>query len=363
MPRNLDEAALSGSRVVTRRSDRFLTGLADFRSVTLVSHIHPDPDSLGSMVGLAHLIDHKLGLPVRMTQDGQIGRAENRAMVDCLDIDLVPIRAIRWSDKNAVVMVDSQPKTGRHSFNGEANLWAVIDHHQTCGDIDDIPFLDIRRGLGATCSLVTRYLLEQEVDVSDRVATCLYYGIESELSGFPREASPIDDSALQFLYPLANKDMVARIRNAPLPDGFYEALLQALQSSFIYDKLLISWISELSHPELASQVVDFLVRHEEIHWAVCAGIYDEQLVLSMRSNQPRAHAGELLRAVAARMGGKAGGHDRRAGGFIPLPSNAPSAVEQVQGEFRRRLLRALHIEETRGRRLVSRREMLQNLAV
>ena len=37
------------------------------------------------------------------------------------------------------------------------------------------------------------------------------------------------------------------------------------------------------------------------------------------------------------------------------------AIDQLQGELRRRLLKALQIEETRGRRLVPRKEMLQNM--
>ena len=57
----------------------------------------------------------------------------------------------------------------------------------------------------------------------------------------------------------------------------------------------------------------------------------------------------------------AGGHDRRAGGTVYLQSTAASAVEQVQSELRRRLLKTLHIDECRGQRLVPRREMLQNL--
>jgi hypothetical protein len=68
----------------------------------------------------------------------------------------------------------------------------------------------------------------------------------------------------------------------------------------------------------------------------------------------------MLRQVVGKLG-RAGGHDRRAGGSIPLASTAPSAIEQIQGELRRRLLRALHIDECRGQRLVSRKEMLQNL--
>jgi nanoRNase/pAp phosphatase (c-di-AMP/oligoRNAs hydrolase) len=351
----------SKSSTISRRSDRFLAGLEGFSGATIVSHVHPDPDSLGSMVGLAHLIETCAGLPVQITQDGPICRAENRAMVETLDLNLTPIEKIDWTANDAVVMVDSQPKTGRHSFNGEANIYAVIDHHQTPGELDGVPFLDIRRGVGATCSLVARYLMEQEIGIPEHVATCLFYGIETELSGYPREASALDDTAQQILYPLIDRDAIAKIRNAPLPEDFFETLLQALQSSFIYDKLLISWINDLPNPELCSQVVEYLVRHEGIQWAICAGVCDGQLVLSVRTNTPRAQAGEILRHVAQKMGGRAGGHDRRAGGFIPLPSTSPSAIEQVQSEFRRRVLKMLQIEETRGRRLVSRGEMLRNM--
>jgi nanoRNase/pAp phosphatase (c-di-AMP/oligoRNAs hydrolase) len=362
MSRETEESGGQRTSTISRRSDRFLAGLEDYHGAIIVSHVHPDPDSLGSMVGLAHLIETCVGIPVQITQDGPICRAENRAMVEALDIHLTPIKQIRWSERQAVVMVDSQPKTGRHSFNGEANIYAVLDHHQTPGDLDGIPFLDIRRGVGATCSLVTRYLMEQEINIPEHVATSLYYGIDTELSGYPREATPLDDAALHMLYPVIDKDVIARIKNAPLPEIFFETLLHALQSSFVYEKLLISWINYLPNPELCSQCVEFLIRHEEIQWAICAGVYENQLVLSLRTNQPRAQAGEILRSVVQKMGGRAGGHDRRAGGFIPLSSTSSNAFEQAQSELRRRLLKALQIEEPRGRRLVSRGEMMRNIS-
>src|SRR5438876_6531582 len=120
---------------LTRRSDRFLAGLVDASSVTFVSHVYPDPDSLGSMLGLAHLVETCLGKPTRLTRDGLISRAENRAMVDLLDIDLVPVEKLDWDCRHdAVVMVDSQPKTGRHNLDACVPLYAVIDHHDTPGD-------------------------------------------------------------------------------------------------------------------------------------------------------------------------------------------------------------------------------------
>ena len=171
--------------------------------------------------------------------------------------------------------------------------------------------------------------MEQNIAVPPDLATGLLYGIETELSGYPREASPLDDGALLYLYPLADKDLLARIRNARLPQSHFECILQALQSSFIYDRLIISWVNELPQPELAAEVVDFLIRFEEIDWAVCAGVYEDKLILSVRAAVEDAQAGEMLRQVVGKLG-RAGGHDRRAGGTILLPSTSASAIEQVQ---------------------------------
>lgn len=363
MARRLASTTADAKEPPQRRSSRFLDGLQDAESVTFVSHVHPDPDSLGSMLGLAHLVEATLGKPTRLTRDGPISRAENRAMVDLLDISLDPVDKIDLCDEgNVVVMVDSQPNTGRHSFCcGKVPLYAVIDHHDTPGDLEGVPYVDVRHTAGATCSLVVSYLLEQGVSIPPRLATGLLYGIETELSGFPREASEIDDSALIYLYPLADKDLLSRIRNARLPQSYFGCLVKALQSSFIYDRLIVSWIDDLTQPELAAEVADFLMRFEEVDWVVAGGVYKDKLILSARSSAPDAQAGEVLRKVVGKLG-RAGGHDRRAGGTVCLSSTAPSAVEEVRGEIRRRLLKTLGIEECRGQRLVSRKEMLQNLA-
>src|SRR6516164_5020223 len=352
MARRSADGGTNGKSANGRRSDRFLAGLKDVTSVTFVSHVHPDPDSLGSMIGLAHLVETCLQKPTRLTRDGLVSRAENRTLVQMLGIELVPIEDIVWGAGEALVMVDSQPNTGRHNFDPTVPLYAVIDHHDTPGDLEGVPFVDVRRGLGATCSLVVSYIIEQEIAVPPQLATGLLYGIETELSGYPREASSLDDSALLYLYPLADKDLLARIRNARLPQSYFECILQALQSSFVYDHLIVSWVNDLPQPERAAEVVDFLIRFEEVDWAVCAGVYQDQLVLSVRTAMRGSAVGEVLRQVVGKLG-KAGGHDRRAGGTIQLPSTSPSAVEEIQSELRRRLLKALHIDDCRGQRLVS----------
>jgi nanoRNase/pAp phosphatase (c-di-AMP/oligoRNAs hydrolase) len=344
----------------SRRSDRFLRGLEAATRVTFASHVQPDPDSLGSMLGLAYMVEYCLAKPTRLTRDGLISRAENQALVDLLHVDLLPVEEARWEEGEAVVIVDSQPNTGRHNLSEPVPLYAIIDHHDTPGDLDGAQFVDIRRRLGSTCSLVTRYLMEQEIPLPRRIATALVYGIETEVSGYPRSAAPLDDSAMQFLYPLADKDLLAQIRNARLPESYYECILQALQSSFIYDRLMLCWVNEMPHPEHAAEVCDFMMRFEQVDWVLVGGVCDDRMILSARTVAPSARAGELLRQVVSGLG-RAGGHERRAGGFIPLASSAPSAIEDVQSELRRRLLKILRIEEQRGRRLVPLREMLHHL--
>jgi nanoRNase/pAp phosphatase (c-di-AMP/oligoRNAs hydrolase) len=347
---------LNGKPSGTRRSDLFLAGLRDAPRVTFVSHVQPDPDSLGSMLGLAHLVESRLGKPTRLTRDGLINRAENRAMVEMLSLDLVPVEDVDFLPGEAVVMVDSQPNTGRHTF-GDIPLYAVIDHHTTPGDLDDVPFVDLRPPLGATCTLVTRYLIEQEVPVPTRVATALHYGIETEVSGYPREATQMDDGALHFLFPLADKDMLAQIRNARLPQSHFDVLLQALQTSTVYDRLVVSWVCCLPQPEQAAEVVDFMVRCDRVDWALCGGVCGDKLVLSLRTSLHGVQAGELLRKVVGNLG-KAGGHDRRAGGYVDLTKRSADAIEDVQVEITRRMQKALGCADARPEKLVVSREMI-----
>ncbi|MGL4422982.1 MAG: DHH family phosphoesterase, partial [Gemmataceae bacterium] len=265
-----------------------MSGLQEYRRAVFVSHVNPDPDSLATMLSLAYLVEQKTNLSTLITRDGPISRAENRTMVDVLNIDLTLIEDVEWHEDDAIIMVDSQPNTGRHTFTAPIDFYCVIDHHNTPGDLSRVRMSDIRPNVGATSTLATNYLIEQGVPITEKLATALLYAIESEVTGFPREANRADDKVIDLLSPLADKDALAQIRSARLPHSHFECLLQALQSSFIYDRLILSWVDDLPQPEQAAEVVDFMVRFEKIDWAVCAGVYKDMLIISVRSALPNA---------------------------------------------------------------------------
>jgi len=334
------------------RSDRLLEVLAPFARVVAVSHVNPDPDSLASMLGIRELIQKRQpGKPVILTVEGMIARAENQAMVNLIPIPLVPVDSVHIDRETAVVMVDSQPHTGRRSSEA-AVPHVVIDHHDTGGDLSGVLYKDIRTRLGASSTMVTGYLLEQGVVVPAEVATALLYGIESETTGYPREASTLDDGALIWLFPRADKELLARIRNPKLPQSHFATYHRALSNAFLYRDLIFAWCGEVVQPDIVAEVADFFVRFDQVNWVLAAGLYQGDLKMSLRAAILGGQAGETLRCVVDGLG-NAGGHDKRAGGVVKLTDASPKAVEQTLTELRRRLLAHLQIDEHQGRRLLN----------
>jgi nanoRNase/pAp phosphatase (c-di-AMP/oligoRNAs hydrolase) len=334
------------------RSDRLLKSLLPFERVVLVSHVNPDPDSLASMLGMKALVESTLpGKRVILTVDGMIARSENRAMVELIPIPLVPVETVVIGPETAVIMVDTQPFTGRR-FSEAARPQVVIDHHETGGVLDGVLFRDIRTHLGATSTMVTGYLIEQRVLITPELATALLYGIESETTGYPRESSSLDDGAQIWLFPRANKDLLAKIRNPKLPQSHFATFQHALANAFIYDKLVFSWCGMVTQPDIVAEIAEFFVRFEQVNWSLAAGAFNGLLKLSLRAGELGCSAGEILYIVVNELG-NAGGHDRRAGGAIILPDHEPETVESLLRTIRGRLLNQLHIDEHHGRRLLS----------
>jgi nanoRNase/pAp phosphatase (c-di-AMP/oligoRNAs hydrolase) len=329
-----------------------LATLAPYSRVVAVSHMNPDPDSLASMLGIRELVyQNQPGKPVILTVEGIIARAENQAMVELIPVPLVPVESVHIDRETAVVMVDSQPHTGRRSSEAAVPT-VVIDHHETGGNLQGVQFQDVRAHLGASSTMITGYLLEQRALVSTQLATALLYGIESETTGYPREASSLDDGALVWLFPRADKELLAKIHNPKLPQSHFATFQRALSNAFLYRDLIVAWCGDVSQPDIIAEIADFFVRFDQVNWVLAVGLYDGGLKLSLRSSVLGGQAGEILRDVVDGMGA-AGGHDKRAGGLVPLVHTSPKIVEQTLTEIRRRLLAHLEIDEHQGRRLLN----------
>jgi nanoRNase/pAp phosphatase (c-di-AMP/oligoRNAs hydrolase) len=306
------------------RATRLLSVIPRDREVLLLGHNNPDPDSLASAEGLRVLIKHGLGITAQIAWSGIVGRAENRAMLTALEIPLVLAEKVLPSFEGSVVLVDTQPGRGNNALPPDLRPTAVIDHHPDWGENNGVPFVDVRQGYGAVSTMVTEYLRELEVPVDERLATALFYGIDSETRHLARGTYPPDVTASEFLYPLVDKALLGTIEAPPLHESYFRLIVDAICSTIACDDVLVTLLGDVPYPDATAQIADLLVRLEGIRWAVCLARYEGFLYASLRSNDLDARAGLLLASVLPP--GHAGGHGMTAGGRLTLEEDWSSAA-------------------------------------
>lgn len=287
--------------------------------LVILPHDNPDPDALASAAALQYLLRELCDRDSIIALGGIIGRAENRAMVKYLNIGLVPVKEIEFSDETRIVLVDTQPGRANNSLPPDVVPTGVIDHHPAYGGSEAIAFVDMRDNYGATSTILTEYLRDSHVTIESKIATALFYGIAAETQDLGRESTEADVAATNFLYPYANKRRLGKIENARVPREYFRAFRDAIDEASVYDKAIISDLGDVLYPDMVAEVADFLLRLDDVDWAMAMGSYKKGLYVSLRTTVLDTNAGEILQKV---LGSKsAGGHDQIAGGRVRLDGN------------------------------------------
>src|SRR4029078_2350028 len=85
-----------------------LARLGGRRSLLVYMHDNPDPDALAAAMGLGRLMEHQMAVKVTQAHGGIVGRAQNRAMVENLNLALTPVENIDPDTFDIIALVDSQ---------------------------------------------------------------------------------------------------------------------------------------------------------------------------------------------------------------------------------------------------------------
>lgn len=329
--------------------DALLRTVRDAGSVLIVTHDYPDPDAIGSAVALAFLLNKGLGLGTTLAHGGIIGRAENKAMVRLLSIEMKPLREVHPKHYDVVALVDAQPGAGNLVLPVGLIPTVVVDHHaEARSKLEAVPFVDIRPEYGATSTMLTGYLRAAELVPDGRTPTALFYGIKSDTMGLARAASDADVEAYLYLLPLADTKILAQIENAQVPRDYFRAFERALEQTFIYDDVVVCNLGPMDWPDLAAEMADFLLRWEGACWVFCSGVYDREIVVSVRTTEIEANAGHVVQDVVEGLG-TGGGHGLMAGGRVPLDDKSPAGLAR---QLRDRFLGSLGRKEVPREKLV-----------
>src|SRR3974390_1740458 len=159
------------------QSDKILEWLQGTGKTLIIIHDNPDPDCLASAMAFRHLLAMKLSREAVITFSGMIGRSENLAMAKDLEITLTPLEMVDLDEFSAVCMLDTQPGTGNNSLPPDCRVDIVIDHHPMREATARCRFVDVRDDYGVTATILYEYLVAQNITISTKLATALFYAI------------------------------------------------------------------------------------------------------------------------------------------------------------------------------------------
>src|SRR5437763_993753 len=267
------------------RARQLLDALAGKKNILLTTHLHPDPDALGSALALRSLLEQKLdGKPqITISVKGHIGGGVNDAFVRNSNIKFIP-----WDDAalpgfDAIVMLDTQPQFAFSPLPNGAKPTAVIDHHRTGrGRRIDCGFCDVRTDAGSTSSIVFSYFMELEVPIKPDLAATLLYAIESDLAGAAGTPGELDNVALSSLTLTADPRKLYQMRFTSLPRGYYAVFAQALANATYQDNVVVSHLESVESMEQPAVMADFMLRFEQAEWALVTAKVEDKLVMSLR---------------------------------------------------------------------------------
>jgi nanoRNase/pAp phosphatase (c-di-AMP/oligoRNAs hydrolase) len=303
--------------------------------VLITTHDNPDPDALAAGKAIDQLINGLWGIPTELIYSGLVGRAENRALLTLLTPEWAQVDTRKdYSKFSRVVFVDCQPGS-RNLVPVDENLpMIVIDHHypileQTQRAI----YADIRPNVGSTVTMLYQYLDAARVSIDPTLATAMFLGLRADTNGLSRGATLDDGIAYVKLLERLDHQLLLKIDSAGLAQEYYQAFDQGMQNARIYGKAIIANLGNMHRPDLAAELADLLFRYEDVHAAMCHGVFKGVLQFSIRTGLLDQDAGLLVQNVIFPPG-NAGGHGLMAGGQIPLEGeNVTSIALKLERRF------------------------------
>jgi nanoRNase/pAp phosphatase (c-di-AMP/oligoRNAs hydrolase) len=289
--------------------------LEDANRVAILLQDDPDPDGLAGALALRKILGRN-AQTAPIVSFGKITRPENLAMVQLLEIEVERVTEKTLNAYDKIAFVDCQP-----SFFKDRDIRCdvVIDHHprSDSASLDLCEWIEIDEELGSIATLFTFFLKAAGVEISQRLATALLYGIKTDTLFLNRGVSAKDLEAFVSLYPKVNGALLRRIERPDLPLKYIDSLRRSLKSFKPRGGVGVLIFPEVKSEDWIPQAADFISQIEDVRVAAAGGIVEDNIVISGRNWDPELHCGEIFKENFDRLG-SAGGHKSMAKALIPL---------------------------------------------
>ena len=297
--------------------DGLAKAVAGVGRVLVYCHMNPDPDSLGSALAMEQVLAEGFGKKTATCYRGIVGRAENRRVVELLAPRMSPARRVDQSGYDAAFLVDAQPDFGYLPELDKLPLLGCVDHHPWTASTGALPYHDVRSGYGSTCTILVEYLRTFGLEPDARVATALFYGIKTDTLDLSRRTGERDLDAYEWLFRRVDRGLLAQVQNPPLDRAYFEELRKGIGRAVTYRRAVLTELGRVSYPDMVAEIADRLLRLEGMQTSVCFGAHEGRLHVSVRTSNPDADAGTIVRAILGD-DGVGGGHAQMAAGRVEM---------------------------------------------
>jgi len=296
--------------------------LATKEKVAIWMHETPDPDAIGSAVGLCWLLKKKFDLQATIFYQGEISHPQNKTMLNVLQVNLQ--RGDTFDEKKYAkcIAVDSTENT---VLKEDLTLDGIIDHHDTQPDETKYDFV-IWEQVGSASTLIFKLIEECGVmfdksDADSVVATAMLLGVKIDTYDLLSENTVDHDfRAYQTLLPFVDVKNISDILNYPLPHYLFELEGELLKEENVVQTNAgyIAFIGILSKARRDSLPIlaDKLLRMEGITTSVVFAISDGAIAASVRSSDASLDINMFCQAVFGE--GRGGGKRGSGGAKVPL---------------------------------------------
>lgn len=312
--------------------------LADAADVTLLAHVQPDADSLGSALALG-IVLRRRGAVVRVAFAAPAATPETLAPLDVLGLVVAPTQVPAAPD--VVVACDAADPARLGTLApalAAARVSVMIDHHVSNPGFGDVQVLD--PSAEATVVLVRRVLAAMGAPLDVDVARCLYAGLVTDTVGFRTAGSAAHRLAAELVAAGVEPEALVRPMMDTHPFGWFAVLAKALDRCVLEPDAACGL--GLVHTALtAADVVRFRAADVDSVVDVVRTAAEAEVALVLKEIGERRWSASLrskgavdVSRVAARLGG--GGH-RAAAGFT-----RDGTVDQVLSDVRSALTVSAH---------------------
>ena len=284
--------------------------LGSNKRVAILTHPYPDPDAIGSMMGLKWIFS-KFGMNSDLYYAGSISHPQNRSMVNLLDPELTHVdSALPIAEYDLVVAVDCIPENAGLPKNPmKFNL--VIDHHKDSPKNFDGVYVNFRAGSAcATVHQIAEYLGLEFEENDSKVATAMMIGITTDTEFLMSDdCSDYEFNAWKKLFPFRDPLLLKQIINFERPKFWTDSKASAVSNALVEDSIGVvgMGIIPAKHRDMIADMADEMVTWEDVNTAVVFALVDgSRMEGSVRTKASSVSVPSLCNDLAGEHG-KGGG--------------------------------------------------------